>query len=109
MHIADAADSPAPTSDGPTVRKLVSTNGTPAVTLMHVTLAPGQKMREHDHGKAEVVLLPIDGHVRLSADGTEHELTPGSATYLAVGDRIGLANPSAGQSVHLVVTVIPPV
>jgi quercetin dioxygenase-like cupin family protein len=111
MNIVDAAAKSADrtaTSNGPTVGKVLTTDGPSPVTVMQVTLPAGGHMGEHDHGRSEVVIVPVQGQVRLRHEETEHDLLPGRAAHIGVGERISLTNSSTGSPATLFVTVIPP-
>lgn len=106
MDIVDVATAPArraPLPDGPTVRPLFGSDSATPVAVLHVTLPAGGRLPEHDHGPSHVVLIPLQGQVRLHHDGNEHDLGPGTATHISVGERVSLANPGAGAAELLVV------
>lgn len=110
MNIVDIATTPArlaPLPDGPTVRALLGPNGGPPVAVLHVNLPAGGGLPEHDHGPSHVVLIPLQGQVRLHQDGTDHDLGPGTATHIAIGERVSLANPGPDPAELLVVAAPP--
>lgn len=80
-------------SDDPTVDVLL--DKIPAgqqLSVTQVNIPAGCSLREHDHGDAEVVLIPISGEVT-ARSGTQHEcLAPGRIALLPRGERIELAN-----------------
>ncbi|WP_214364545.1 cupin domain-containing protein [Pseudonocardia sp. H11422] len=110
MNIVDVATAPArraPMPDGPTVRPLLGAdNGTP-VGVLHVTLPAGGRLPKHDHGPSHVVLVPLQGQVRLHHDGNDHDLGLGSVTHIGIGERVSLDNPGSDPA-ELIVVAAPP-
>ncbi|NMH97297.1 cupin domain-containing protein [Pseudonocardia acidicola] len=110
MNIVDVAGAPArraPIPDGPTVRPLLASDSGAPVAVLHVTLPAGGRLPEHDHGPSHVVLFPLQGQVRLHYDGNDHDLGPGTATHIRVGERVSLANPGPDPAELLVVAAPP--
>lgn len=110
MNIVDVATTQArraPLPGGPTVRTLLSRDSGPPVGILHVTLPAGGRLPEHDHGPSHVVLIPLQGRVRLRHAGNDHDLGPGTATHIDVGERVSLANPGADPAELLVVAAPP--
>lgn len=110
MNIVDVAGVPprrAPLPAGPTVRPLLGPDSGAPVAVLHVTLPAGGGMPEHDHGPSHVVLIPLHGRVRLLHEGTDHDLRPGTATHIGVGERVSLTNPGPDHA-ELVVVASPP-
>lgn len=109
MNIVDIPTSPArraPLPGGPIVRSLLGPDTGAPVAVLHVTLPAGGHMIEHDHGPSHVVLIPLRGRIRLSHDGADHDLVPGSATHIDVGERVSLADPGP-EPAELVVVAAP--
>ncbi|MER6984163.1 cupin domain-containing protein, partial [Streptomyces carpinensis] len=76
--------------------------------VVHVELPAGAAMPEHDHGASQIVLIPVAGSVELRHDGRVRTLTAGAAAaHIAVGERVGLANPGE-EPASLVVVASPP-
>jgi len=97
----------APVPGGPLVRALANAPGGAPVALLHVTIPAGGSMPEHDHGPSQVLLVPIDGRIRLRHGQDEHDLAPGAAAHIGLGELVGLANPGPTPATALVV-VSPP-
>ncbi len=110
MNIIDIPSAPArraPAPGGPTVRPLLGPDSGVPVAVLHVTVPAGGGMPEHDHGPSHAVLIPVHGYIRLRHGGEDHDLGPGTATHIGVGERVSLANPGAGP-VELIVVAAPP-
>ncbi|WP_086725889.1 cupin domain-containing protein [Streptomyces carpinensis] len=111
MHVADIAASPrrrAPMPGGPTAALLTTAETSEQVAVVHVELPAGAAMPEHDHGASQIVLIPVAGSVELRHDGRVRTLTAGAAAaHIAVGERVGLANPGE-EPASLVVVASPP-
>jgi uncharacterized cupin superfamily protein len=71
--------------------------GVTAFGLNVVTLAPGQRMRIHRHGRQEEVYIVLDGKLTLSVEGVERALTLGDAARVAPGVRRQLINRERSQ------------
>ena len=111
MHVVDITTAPArraPIPDGPTVRTLHgSPDGVAPVAVLHVTLPAGGGMPEHDHGPSHIVLIPLQGQIQLRQNGQGHDLAPGTATHIDLGERVSLSNPST-EPAELLVVAAPP-
>ncbi|MCE3556446.1 cupin domain-containing protein [Pseudonocardia sp. RS11V-5] len=110
MNIVEITSAPArraPTPDGPTVRLVSDPDGGAPVAVLHVTVPAGGSMPEHDHGPSHVVLIPLRGRIRLHHDGVDHDLAPGTATHIGIGERVSLANP-ATDNAELLAVAAPP-
>ncbi|MEU6070022.1 MULTISPECIES: cupin domain-containing protein [Streptomyces] len=111
MHVAEIATSPrrrAPVPGGPTAALLTTAVTSDQVAVLHIELPAGATMPEHDHGASQIVLIPLAGSVELHHDGQARTLTAGTAAaHIAVGERVGLANPGA-EAASLMVVVSPP-
>lgn len=110
MKIVDVAAAPtrrAPFAGGPTARPLLGPDSGAPVAVLHITLPAGGRLPEHDHGPSHVVLIALQGHVRLHHDGNDHDLSAGTVTHIAVGELVGLANPGPDPA-ELVVVASPP-
>ncbi len=107
VEIAGATARRGPMPNGPTVRPLLGSESGSPVAVLHVTLPARGGMPEHDHGPSHVVLLPLRGQVRLHHNGNDHDLAPGTATHIGVGERVSLANPGPDPA-ELIVVAAPP-
>lgn len=110
MNIIDIPSSPArrgPVADGPTVRPLLGPDSGAPVAVLHVTVPAGGGMPEHDHGPSHAALIPVLGQLRLRHGGDDHDLGPGTATHIGVGERVCLANLGA-EPAELIVVAAPP-
>lgn len=110
MNILDVATIPArrtPLPDGPTVRTLLGLEHRPSRRGPARDPADGGRLPEHDHGPSHVVLIPPHGHVRLRHEGNDHDLGPGTATHIEIGDRVSIAN-SGPEPAELMVVATPP-
>jgi mannose-6-phosphate isomerase-like protein (cupin superfamily) len=89
---------------------LLGADDDPPVGLVHVTVAPGGGMPEHDHGASTVVLIPVAGTAQLidvADDDRTLELLPGTITTVPVGRRVRLHN-AGSVDAQLLVVVSPP-
>ncbi|MGW7406038.1 cupin domain-containing protein [Streptomyces sp. NPDC054833] len=111
MFVAEIATFPrrrAPVPGGPTAAVLTTAETSDQVAVLHVELAPGTTMPEHEHGASQVVLIPLAGAVEVHHDGRARTLTAGTAVaHIGVGERVSLANPGA-EPASLMVVVSPP-
>ncbi|UXY31977.1 cupin domain-containing protein [Streptomyces sp. HUAS TT20] len=111
MHVAEIATSPrrrAPVPGGPTAALLTTEEISDQVAVLHVELAAGTTMAEHEHGASQVVLIPVAGAVEVHHEGRVWTLTAGTAAaHIGVGERVSLANPGA-EPASLMVVVSPP-
>jgi quercetin dioxygenase-like cupin family protein len=111
MFVAEIATFPrrrAPVPGGPTAAVLTTAETSDQVAVLHVELAPGTTMPEHEHGASRVVLIPLAGAVEVHHDGRARTLTAGTAVaHIGVGERVSLANPGA-EPASLMVVVSPP-
>jgi mannose-6-phosphate isomerase-like protein (cupin superfamily) len=60
-----------------------------------------------NHGPSRVLLVPIDGRIRLGHGEDEHDLAPGAAAHIGLGERLSLANPGPTPATALVVASPP--
>lgn len=97
----------APVPGGPTAVTLTAPDSSTQVAVVHLEIPAGGGMPEHDHGASEVVLIPLSGSVELRHDGKPRTLAEGMTAHVAVGERVGLANPGA-EPACLMVVVSPP-
>lgn len=112
MHVAEISASPrrrAPVPGGPTAALLITaTKTSDQVAVLHVELPAGAGMPEHDHGASQIVLIPLAGSVELHHDGQARTLMAGmAAAHIAIGERVGLANPGT-EPASLMVVASPP-
>ncbi len=110
MNTVDVATIPArraPLPDGPTVRTLLGSNIGLPVAVLHVSLPADGRLPEHAHGPSHIVLIPLHGHVWLRHEGNDHDLGPGTATHIDIGERVSLAN-SGPEPAELLVVATPP-
>lgn len=111
MQIADtteAARHKAPIPNGPTATLLVTEESSDQVAVFQLELAPGSAMPEHDHGASEIVLIPAAGTLELSHNGETKKLTAGTTVaHVAIGDRVGLANPGT-EPAKVTIVASPP-
>ncbi|XAS74962.1 Rieske 2Fe-2S domain-containing protein [Dermatophilaceae bacterium Sec6.4] len=62
------------------------------LSITQVSIPVGSGLREHDHGDAEVVLIPIFGEVTVRSSSQRETLVPGRIALLPRGERVALAN-----------------
>jgi mannose-6-phosphate isomerase-like protein (cupin superfamily) len=94
-----------PFPNGPLVEVLLNGDDSP-VGAIHVRLAAGAELPEHDHGPSTVVLIPRSGTAQLvdvAARDRTTDLRPGTVTTIPVGRRVRLRNPGDGDAELLVV------
>lgn len=61
----------APDPSGPSRRLLVKE---PGLTMLHLTMAPGQAMPVHNHPGCNVAIQGLEGEATVWLDGEEHAL-----------------------------------
>jgi len=95
-----------PAAGGPLVDVLLGAENDAPVGLVHVRVAPGGAMPEHDHGVSSVVLIPLAGTAQLIdvADGDRViPLAQRTVTTVPIGRRVRLENPGTDEAELLVV------
>jgi quercetin dioxygenase-like cupin family protein len=98
-----------PVPNAPEVEVLLGASEDSAVGVLHVTVAPGAAMPEHDHGPSTTTLMPVAGSARLidvDAGGQIIDLAPGMVTTIPVGRRVRLEN-AGDVEARLMVVVAP--
>lgn len=77
------------------------------LAAIRVTVAPGARVGEHDHGDSDALLLPLAGRLTLRGHDRELQLAPGTTAFLAAGERVSVEN--AGEApASMVVCFAPP-
>lgn len=86
----------------------VLTEETPAqLAAIRVTVAPGARVGEHDHGGSDALLLPLAGRLTLRDRDGELQLAPGAMAFVAGGERVSVEN-SSDAPASMVVCFAPP-
>lgn len=99
-----------PFPGGPLVEVVLGADDDSPVGIVHVSVAAGSGMPEHDHGASTVVLIPLAGTARLidvADDDRALQLVGGTITTIPVGRRVRLDNPGSVEA-QLLVVVSPP-
>ncbi|QIN84571.1 cupin domain-containing protein [Rubrobacter tropicus] len=100
----------APVEGGPTVEVLVGGDGAESGNLAaaRVTVPPGGRMPEHDHGESEALMIVQSGRVVIREGGREETLAPGKMASIGIGERVSLENPSSSEPASLLAFFAPP-
>lgn len=86
------AAAPALERNGHNARTLLK-NGPMRVVL--IVMAPGAEIPEHD-AEGPITVQPVDGRIRFTAAGRDHELAPGGLLCLGPGVRHRVSSDGGG-------------
>ena len=78
-----------------------SNTGFDGASLGYQTVSPGGRVREHSHGNQVGFQVCFAGRGRIVIVGHEHPLVPGTACFLALGDKHEIINTGADELVML--------
>jgi quercetin dioxygenase-like cupin family protein len=78
-----------------------SNTGFGGASLGYQTVSPGGRVREHSHGNQVEFQVCFAGQGRIVINGNEHSLVPGTACFLASGDKHEIINTGVSDLVML--------
>ena len=100
-RVDDATTALTPFGEGAAIDVLLE--GAPErLAAIHVTVKPGARMPEHDHGESDALLIPLTGQLILRAAITEEELVSGMVAFVAAGERVSVENPTTAAASMIV-------
>lgn len=107
---AEGATRPASTPADPTVEALIDqTSDGGGLAVTEVIVPPGTRMREHDHGGSEALLIPLDGRLAVTSGSQRQDISRGMVVLLDREERIQLSNQTSEPFTMIVVfTPVPP-
>lgn len=101
---AEGATRPASTPADPTVEALLDqTSDGGGLAVTEVMIPPGTRMREHDHGGSEALLIPRDGRLAVTSGGQRQDISRGMVVRLDREERVQLSNESSEPFTMIVV------
>lgn len=100
----EGASHPTSTSADPTVNSLIDqTPDGGGLAVTEVTIPPGTRTREHDHGGSEALLVPLDGRLIVTSGNQRQDISRGMAVLLGREERVQLSNQSSEPFTMIVV------
>jgi mannose-6-phosphate isomerase-like protein (cupin superfamily) len=104
----DSVKQPLVKSHGESVFELVgardSIGGASSHSLAEIVIRPGGSSAGHHHLRSEETYYVLKGSGRLVVDGEEHQLSPGDACFIEVGERHQVFNDGEEELVLLAVS-----
>ncbi len=101
---ADGASRPASTPADPTVEALLDqTSDGGGLAVTEVMIPPGTRMREHDHGGSEALLIPLDGRLAVTSGSQRQDISRGMVVLLDREERVQLSNQTSETFTMIVV------
>ena len=101
---AEGATSPARPPADPTVEALIDqTSGGGGLAVTEVMVPPGTRMREHDHGGSEALLIPLDGRLAVTSGSQRQDISRGMVVLVGREERVQLSNQTSDPFTMIVV------
>lgn len=73
------------------------------LSITQVSIPADSRLREHDHGDAEVVLIPVFGELIARSGSQRERLVPGRVALIPRGERVEYANETPAPATMIMV------
>lgn len=88
-----------PVPNGPTVTVFFGGEaGGPDVGVVRLEVPPGAGVPAHRHNGSDVILVPIEGYVRISNAEGSIDVRPGDCALVRKDEEVSLVNPGDGTA-----------